>query len=122
MKILIVDDDAFLRDMYATKFSQSGHDVSAAQNPADAIRILEKETTFDIILLDMVMPGMSGVELIKVIKAEMPKVTAKCVVLSNQGLEEDIQEAKSAGAIGYIIKAESVPSDVVSKVEAFGTT
>lgn len=122
MKILIVDDDAFLRDMYATKFSQSGHDVSVAQNPADALRVLEQDGKFDIILLDMVMPGMSGVELIKTIKSEMPKISAKCVVLSNQGLEEDIQAAKQAGAVGYIIKAESVPSDVVSKVEAFSTT
>jgi DNA-binding NarL/FixJ family response regulator len=45
-------------------------------------------------------------------------MTAKCIVLSNQGQQEDINEAMEAGAIGYIIKAEAVPSDVVKKVEA----
>ena len=65
----------------------------------------------------MIMPGMTGVELIRTIKERHPDLKSKYIVLSNQGQQEDIDEAKEAGADGYIIKAESIPSDVVRKVE-----
>jgi len=118
MKILLVDDDAFLRDMYATKFTEHDHQVETADSPGTAITKLEQTQDFDVILLDMIMPGMTGVDLIKIIKEKFPDMKADCIVLSNQGQNEDIDEAKAAGAIGYIIKAESIPSDVVKKVES----
>ena len=118
MKILLIDDDAFLRDMYATKFVECGYEVDAADGAGMALEKLEESQDYDLILLDMIMPGMSGMELIKVVRSTYPKFEAKCIVLSNQGQESDIEEATKAGAIGYIIKAESVPSDVVKKVEA----
>jgi CheY-like chemotaxis protein len=117
MKILLVDDDTFLRDMYATKFLECGHDVTPAENATDALRILEGNKNFDLMLVDMIMPGMTGVELLIQIKTLMPDLAMKCIVLSNQGQDQDISEANSAGAIGYIIKAQSVPSEVVKKVE-----
>ena len=116
MKILLVDDDAFLRDMYATKFAESKFNVDAVDSGVSALRKLETTTDYDIILLDMIMPGMSGVELIKTIKEKFPNVQAKCIVLSNQGQDSDIDDATAAGAIGYIIKAEMIPSDVVKRV------
>lgn len=118
MKILLVDDDAFLRDMYATKFQETGYDVSTAENGAQALRLLESEK-FDVALLDMVMPGMSGVELLERISETAPNT--KCIVLSNQGEQTDIDSANRAGAIGYIVKAESIPSQVVTKVETLAS-
>lgn len=118
MKLLLIDDDAFLRDMYAIKFSENGYKVEVADGASAALLKIEQNQDFDIILLDMIMPGMSGVELIKEIKTQFPDIKAECIVLSNQGQSEDIREATEAGAVGYIIKAESVPSDVVKKVEA----
>lgn len=118
MKLLLVDDDAFLRDMYATKFAECGHDIDAADSGMAALAKLEQERSFDIVLLDMIMPGMTGVELISAIKERYPEFTPKFIVLSNQGQHEDIAEAKEVGAHGYIIKAESIPSEVVKKVEA----
>lgn len=115
MKILLVDDDAFLRDMYATKFTENGDEVATAQNGAEALRLVENDGPFDVVVLDMVMPGISGTELIAEVQALGGKKN-KCIVLSNQGEEEDIQGANEAGAIGYIIKAESIPSEVVEKV------
>lgn len=117
MKLLLIDDDAFLRDMYATKFSSSGYEVEVADGASVALSIIQKNQDFDVILMDMIMPGMSGVELIETIHAEFPELNAKCIVLSNQGQSEDINKATAAGAVGYIVKAESVPSDVVKKVE-----
>jgi len=118
MKLLLIDDDAFLRDMYALKFSESGYEVEVAQSAGEALAIIEAEPDFEVILLDMIMPVMTGTELIKEIKSRFPKMKARCIVLSNQGQQEDINEAMAAGAVGYIVKAEAVPSDVVKKVEA----
>jgi two-component system alkaline phosphatase synthesis response regulator PhoP len=117
MKLLLVDDDAFLRDMYATKFSELGHTVDVADGAAMALAKLEQDQSFEVILLDMIMPGLSGVDLLKEITKRLPDLKAKRIVLSNQGQNEDIEEATTAGAIGYIIKAESIPTEVVKKVE-----
>jgi CheY-like chemotaxis protein len=119
MKLLLVDDDAFLRDMYATKFTECGHLVDAADGGLAALARLEIDNVFDIILLDMIMPGMSGVDFISAARKRFPNITATFIVLSNQGQDEDIREAMEVGASGYIIKAESIPSEVVRKVETF---
>ncbi len=117
MKILLVDDDGFLRDMYATKFISSGYEVEAADGSAAAITKLEQGNKYDLALLDMIMPGTSGVELLKIIKERFDAQIKYAIFLTNQGQEEDIREATEAGAIGYIIKAEAIPSEVVKRVE-----
>lgn len=117
MKVLLVDDDAFLRDMYATKFMECGHEVKAASDANEAIKIIEG-TEFDVVLLDMIMPGVSGLDLLKNIQQKGLGKNTKYVVLSNQSEASDQTAAKEAGAVGYIIKAEVIPSDVVKKVEA----
>ena len=117
MKLLLIDDDAFLRDMYAIKFGEQGYEVEVADSPHDGLLKLDRDQDFDIILLDMIMPGMDGTELIQKIYQDFPKIKAKCIVLSNQGQQEDMDAAMKAGAIGYIIKADTVPSDVVKKVD-----
>ena len=117
MKILLVDDDGFLRDMYSTKFVASGHVVDVADGSAAVLSKLQQGDTYDLIILDMVMPGTSGVELLKMIRIQFPEQTKCCIFLSNQGQEEDIREATEAGAMGYIIKAESIPSEVVKQVD-----
>lgn len=117
MKLLLADDDSFLLDMYAVKFTEAGHQVVAVKDGDRALEILRKGDTFDGILLDLIMPGLSGIELLNVIKKE--KLGGdKCayIVLSNQGEQSDIAAAKEAGAVGYIVKAESMPSEVVEKV------
>jgi CheY-like chemotaxis protein len=117
MKILLVDDDTFLRDMYATKFIECGHEVITAVHAPDALRIVDQDNTFDLLIVDMIMPGMTGIELMQELKKLYPSTTTRFIVLSNQGQDQDISEAKEAGAIGYIIKAQSVPSEVVKRVE-----
>lgn len=116
MKILLVDDDAFLRDMYAAKFAEEGDEVDAAKDGHETLRKLD-QGEYDVILLDMVMPGLAGVELINEIRQHEKGKTIKCIVLSNKGDEADINEATEAGAIGYIVKAEAIPSEVVSRVK-----
>ena len=115
-KLLLVDDDAFLRDMYAHKFNESGYAVETADSAVAALTKIKKDQTYDLILTDMIMPGMTGVELIKEIRDKYPGMDTKYVVLSNNGNDDDIKAAKEIGVDDYIIKAESIPSDVVKKI------
>lgn len=118
MKILLVDDDAFLRDMYATKFSELGHEIDAAESGEIALAKLQ-EGIYDVLLLDVVMPGMTGIELLKRIKAEKLGGDPTCIMLTNQSEDMDKQTALTEGAVGYIVKAERIPSEVVEEVLAF---
>ncbi len=115
MKILLVDDDVFLRDMYATKFTEKGDEVVCALDGEEALRVVSGGA-FDVVLMDMVMPGMTGIDLLKACKQMAMPQQPKYIVLSNQGEESDMKNAQEAGAIGYIIKADSIPSEVVEKV------
>jgi CheY-like chemotaxis protein len=115
MKILLVDDDAFLRDMYATKFRELGHTIDAAQTAENAIQKLG-EGEYDVVLMDMVMPGMGGIDLLKEIKKGKLGGNPTCIMLSNQSEEADKEGALREGAVGYIVKAELIPSEVVEKV------
>jgi DNA-binding response OmpR family regulator len=117
MKILLVDDDTFLRDMYAVKFKEHGDEVDGARDGVEALRMVASGG-YELVITDMVMPGMSGSELIGKIKALEHGAEVKCLVLSNQGEDSDISSAKAQGADGYLIKAELVPSEVVERVHA----
>lgn len=115
MKILLIDDDAFLRDMYATKFGEHGHTVDIAESVEIALSKLH-EMKYDLVLTDVIMPGMTGIELLKRISVENLAGKPRCIMLSNQSEESDKRDALSAGAIGYIVKAELLPSEVVAEV------
>ena len=118
MKILLVDDDAFLRDMYATKFSELKFAIDVAETAESALAKL-REQKYDVVLLDMIMPGMTGVDLLKQIKAEKIGGDPVCIMLSNQSEPSDREAALEAGAVGYIVKAELIPSEVVDEVLKF---
>lgn len=118
MKILLVDDDLFLCDMYATKFTEKGHTVEQTHSVESALTYLESNEP-DVVLLDMIMPGMTGVELLEKIQEKNAgkKVSTKFIMLSNQSEESDKKLAMDAGADGYLVKAELMPSGVVEEVE-----
>ena len=118
MKILLVDDDAFLRDMYATKFAERKFTVEVAENGEIALSKLH-ENKYDVVLLDVIMPGMNGIELLQRIKAEKIGGNPICIMLTNQSEETDKKAALDLGAKGYIVKAEFIPSEVVAEVIKF---
>lgn len=115
-KILIVDDDKFLLDMYTFKFKEKGFDVVQAFGSIDALNKLKGGIIPDIMLLDVVMPAMDGFELLALIKSEKLAPNAKIIVLSNLGQPTDIEKGRTLGANGYVIKASATPSEVVEKV------
>ena len=115
-KILIVDDDSFLLDMYALRFTQAGFDVETATNADETLKKLRAGLIPDVCLFDVVMPSIDGFEMLEIINKEslIPKTTK--IFLSNLGQEQDIDRGKSLGAASYIVKANSTPSEVVSHV------
>ncbi len=114
-KIFITDDDRFLLDMYAVKFKNAGHEVTAFQNGRELLDALRSGKIPDALLLDIVMPEIDGFQVLEAIHNENIAPLMKKIVLSNQGQESDIERAKALGAKGYIIKASAIPSEVYAE-------
>jgi CheY-like chemotaxis protein len=113
--IMIIDDDTFLLDMYSLKFKDSGCTVEAVADGNVALEKLRKGAAPDIILLDVVMPTVTGFEFLEVMKKEGLAKNATVIMLSNQGQPDDVEKAMALGASGYIIKASAIPSEVLQK-------
>lgn len=113
--ICLLDDDHFLIDMYALKFRALGHVVSPTSRGEDLLALLRAEPAQDAILLDVVMPGMTGFEVLDAIRKENLAPNAAVIMLTNQGSDADLERARELNANGYIIKASSIPSEVVAR-------
>ena len=120
-KILIVDDDTFLLDMYALKFNNYNFEVATALGPVEALNKLHDGLVPDIMLLDIVMPVMDGFELMEKMKEENLAPNAIRIILSNRGQPSDIARGESLGAAGYIVKASSTPNEIIEKVNSIIT-
>ena len=114
LKILLVDDDRFLLDMYSLKFKKSGHQIDVSANSQAALDKLKSGVVYDIILLDIIMPGMDGLELLQKMREEKLAERATIIMLTNQA--DDFEKTKTYGVDGYIIKATTIPSEVVDQV------
>jgi len=116
-KILLVDDDSFLLNMYCLKFEKSNYEVVPVLSAQDAINKLKDGFKPDILILDVIMPVMDGIELLGTIRDQHLADQAKCLVLTNQGESADVDRAQKIGIDGYIVKATSIPSEVVKAVD-----
>ena len=115
-KVLIVDDDKFLLNMYSVKFQKFGFEVDTATSGQDALTKLREGNTPDVMLLDVVMPSMDGIEFLENVRKEKLASNAVVIILSNQNQSADIERAKNLGIASYIVKASSIPSEVVAEV------
>ena len=115
--VLLVDDDDFLVNMYTTKFQNAGFDIATAGSASVALQKLRDGLTPDVLLVDIVMPAMDGIEFVKRVRAEKLAEKAACIFLTNQGQPSEIERAKEAGTDGYIVKASTIPSEVVATVK-----
>ncbi len=115
-KILIVDDDTFLLDMYAFKFSQNNFEVYTATGGAPAIDKLKEGLKPDIILMDIIMPEMDGFEMLEKINSEHLSDNSIKIILSNKNEQADVDRGNALGVQGYIVKANSTPAEVIEQV------
>ncbi len=114
--ICIVDDDSFLLDMYAMRFTQANFNVVTAMSATEALEKLRGGLVPDIMLLDVVMPAIDGFELLETMNKEGLVPQTIKIYLSNLGQDQDVARGKALGAVSYIIKANSTPSEVVAHV------
>ncbi len=115
--ILVVDDEATAAAVFETALKSLGHMVILAENGQRGIEIL-KANKVDLVLLDQMMPGMSGNDTLKAIKADEALKNIPIAMLTNFGHEEVVKEALANGAEDYILKYQISPDDLARKVEA----
>ena len=116
-KVLLVEDDKMIIDMYTLKFSQEGYDIMQAENGQDGLDLAKSQLP-DIILLDIILPQMDGFTVLKELKADANTKDIPVVLLTNLGQDGDVKKGLELGANDYLIKANYTPSQVVDKVKS----
>ena len=117
MKILIVDDDETLSAVFSTTFKKNGFDTILAPNGKTGIDKAKTEK-IDLILLDQILPDISGNEILKVLKLDPTTQNIPVIILSNFSQEELVKEAINNGAKDYVFKYQVEPLDLVTKVKS----
>ncbi len=114
-KILLVEDDPFLIDIYSTKLGEAGFKVFIVK---DGEKVLEtaKSNKPNLIILDIVLPGVDGWQILKQIKQESGLKETKIIILSNLSQKEEIEKGLSLGADRYFIKSDYTPSQVLEEI------
>ncbi len=116
IKILLVEDDKFLSEMYTTKLSKSGFEVETAFDGEEGLAKI-KEFKPKLVLLDIVLPKKDGFEVLKELKDKGFLNDTKVIALTNLGQKEEVEKGLLLGASDYIIKAHFTPTEVVAKAK-----
>ena len=115
-KIAISEDDQVINQMYRMKFEAAGFDVATASDGEAGVAIVKKFHP-DLILLDLQMPNMNGVEALSLIRALPSHKQTPVIVLTNLGEEEAPDGLRKLGVHSYIVKADFTPRQVVERVK-----
>lgn len=115
IKVLLVEDEDMLSEMYKVKFEKEGFVFLRAVEGADGLALANKEKP-DIILLDVIMPKMDGFAVLKKLKSDPNTKKIKVILLTNLGQDEDINKGKEMGADDYLVKANFTPTQVLDRV------
>jgi DNA-binding response OmpR family regulator len=114
--ILLVEDDEFLAELYATKLNLEGFEISLATDGEKGLKMI-KEKKPDLILLDIILPKMDGFEILKIIKADKTLKRIPVILLTNLSQKDEVKRGLELGADDYLIKAHFMPSEVVKKIK-----
>lgn len=116
LKILVVEDDKFLRELITQKLIREGYDVKGAVDGEDGV-IKIKEEKPDIILLDLILPGIDGFEVLAKVKDDPELKDIPVLILSNLGQRDDVERGLKLGAVDFLIKAHFTPGEIIEKIE-----
>ncbi len=117
-KIVLADDEKFIAKAYSQQLTRVGFEVTTASTGTEALATI-KSVKPDLVLLDLIMPGMTGFEVLKAMKSDPELTHTPVIILSNLSQETDQDEAKQLGAVGFIIKSDISLDDLVKKVQAY---
>ena len=116
-KILIIVDDKFLRELISRKLKEEGFDIGEAIDGEEGIKKVKEENP-DLVLLDLILPGIDGFEVLSKVK-EDPKISSiPIIILSNLGQREEVEKGLKLGAIDYLIKAHFTPGEIIEKIKS----
>jgi DNA-binding response OmpR family regulator len=115
--ILIVEDDKFLRELIAQKLTKEGYNISEAIDGEEGIKKIKEEKP-DLVLLDLILPGIDGFEVLTRMKEEPTLSSIPVIILSNLGQKDDVEKGFKLGAVDYLIKAHFTPSEIIDKIKA----
>jgi len=115
-KILIVEDDKFLRELIARKLTDEGFDIVEAVDGEDGIKKI-KETKPDLVLLDLILPSIDGFEVLSRVKGDVSLASIPIIILSNLGQKEEVEKGLDLGAADYLIKAHFTPGEIIEKIK-----
>lgn len=115
-KILLVEDEDFIRELYVRQLEKAGFLVKSAPDGKTGLDMLKNEA-FDLLLLDIMLPGINGLQLLREFKTNNPTSPMITILLTNLGQEAVIKEGFELGAQAYLIKASYTPDQVVNEVK-----
>lgn len=118
LKILLVEDDSFLAEMYATKLNLEGFEVFMAADGEKGLRLAQKELP-NVILLDILLPKLDGFIVLERLKKDAKTKDIPVILLTNLSQKEDVERGLEAGAVDYLIKAHFMPSEVIEKIKKY---
>jgi len=116
-KILIIEDDKFLRELIIRKLIDEGYQTVDATDGEEGVRVAKAEKP-NLILLDLILPGIDGFEALARIKKDEELVNIPIIILSNLGQREDIERGLKLGATDYLIKAHFSPEEIIEKISS----
>jgi|SRR3989344_208946 len=116
-KILLVEDEALIRELYARQLTKAGFSIKPAATGEEAVTILKSEN-FDVILLDIMLPGINGLQVLREYKVAHPNSPTIVVLLTNLGQDSIIKEGFDLGAQAYLIKTSYTPDQIVAEVQS----
>lgn len=117
-RIIIIEDEKMLAEMYATKLEMEGFKAMTALDGKEGLELVKKEKP-DLILLDIILPKLDGFLVLKEIKKDPDVKNIPVLMLTNLGQESDVKKGKKLGADGYFVKANHSPAEIVEKVKQF---
>lgn len=115
-KILVIEDDKFLRELIARKLREENYEVSEAIDGEEGLRKIEEESP-DLILLDLILPGLDGFEVLAKTKEDPQLSQIPVIILSNLGQRDDIERGLRLGAVDYLVKAHFTPIEIIEKIK-----
>lgn len=118
--ILLIEDDSFMAGLLERKFEQDKYKILRATSATQAREEISNNRV-DLILLDVVLPGLDGFSFLKELKADQKLKLIPVIISSNLGQPEEIEKGLADGAAGYIVKANTTPGEIVEKVESILT-